>query len=78
MDQNQLDFDLLRPLIRETSAKVQAFMPAEVQTGPAARGDAETMRKHLEFLREQPELEALYQELSQRIVNFNKQDNPLF
>lgn len=78
MEQNQLDFDLLRPLIRETSAKVQSFMPHGVQTGPAARGDEETMRKHLEFLREQPELAALYRDLSQRIVNFDKQDDPLF
>jgi predicted short-subunit dehydrogenase-like oxidoreductase (DUF2520 family) len=77
LDRNQLDFDLLRPLIRETAEKVQSFMPSDVQTGPAVRGDEETMRKHLEFLTEHPELGALYRELSQSIVNFNKQDNPL-
>lgn len=77
LERNQLDFGLLRPLIRETSEKVQAFMPAEVQTGPAVRGDEETMNRHLEFLRAHPELEKLYRDLSQSIVNFTGQDEPL-
>ena len=41
-------------------------------TGPAARGDAEVMRKHEEALREQPELAELYRLLAARIVAGSK------
>jgi predicted short-subunit dehydrogenase-like oxidoreductase (DUF2520 family) len=46
-----LEFDLLRPLITEIAAKAASSgSPAVVQTGPAARGDVETMRGHAEML----------------------------
>jgi predicted short-subunit dehydrogenase-like oxidoreductase (DUF2520 family) len=73
-----LDFDLLRPLIRETSDKVQSYMPAEVQTGPAVRGDEQTMLKHLELLKGNPRLRQLYEDLSQSIVNLPKQGRSSF
>jgi len=41
-------------------------------TGPAARGDAEVMRRHEETLREQPELAELYRLLAARIVAGSK------
>lgn len=41
-------------------------------TGPAARGDAEVMRKHEEALREQPDLAELYRLLAARIVAGSK------
>ena len=72
LQKNELDFDLLRPLIRETAEKVQTFLPEEVQTGPAVRGDQQTMNKHLELLHENPELLELYRKLSQSIVNLHK------
>lgn len=68
----QLPFDLLRPLILETAQKVQEYLPASVQTGPAIRNDEKTMSSHLQQLREKPELEALYKLLSQGII---KMDN---
>lgn len=45
-----LDFDLIRPLIRETADKAMQYSPSTVQTGPASRGDARIVDKHLEFL----------------------------
>ena len=39
-----LDFDLLRPLIEETAAKLQDALPLAMQTGPARRGDQHTHR----------------------------------
>ncbi|HEY0899012.1 MAG TPA: DUF2520 domain-containing protein, partial [Sphingobacteriaceae bacterium] len=72
LQKNELDFDLLRPLIRETAEKVQTFLPEEVQTGPAVRGDQQTMNKHLELLQDNPELLELYRKLSQSIVNLHK------
>ena len=68
----QLPFDLLRPLILETAEKVQEYLPANVQTGPAIRNDENTMAAHLRQLQEKPELRALYEQLSQGII---KMDN---
>lgn len=65
-----LDFDLLRPLIAETSEKVQHFFPEDVQTGPAVRRDESVINKHLTFLSDKPELKDLYKSLSQNIINF--------
>jgi predicted short-subunit dehydrogenase-like oxidoreductase (DUF2520 family) len=72
LEERQLPFDLLRPLILETAAKVQQHLPGEVQTGPAIRNDEKTMATHLQQLAGKPELQELYQLLSQGII---KMDN---
>jgi predicted short-subunit dehydrogenase-like oxidoreductase (DUF2520 family) len=66
-DQN-IDFNLLRPLILETAEKVQANLPGNVQTGPAVRNDQKTMFEHLALLKYEPEWEQLYRLLSQGII----------
>lgn len=50
-----LPFDLLRPLIAQTAAKVQQISPGQAQTGPAKRGDTPTLQKHLELLQALPQ-----------------------
>lgn len=70
--EKQLPFDLLRPLILETAEKVQAHLPASVQTGPAVRNDEKTMAFHREQLKENPDLQRIYELLSQGII---KMDN---
>jgi len=70
-----LDFDLLRPLITETASKVQLHDPITVQTGPAVRGDQSTMNAHLDLLSGKPELKELYQKLSQSIVNLQERSH---
>ncbi len=69
--ENQLDFNLLRPLITETAAKVQEQLPGAVQTGPAVRNDENTMAAHLQLLQNTPELQQIYQLLSQGIIKMN-------
>jgi predicted short-subunit dehydrogenase-like oxidoreductase (DUF2520 family) len=64
---NQLDFELLRPLILETAEKVQYLLPLEAQTGPAVRRDEKTLKSHLELLQGQSELTHIYQTLSDSI-----------
>lgn len=59
-------------LIQETLDKAMTMPPADAQTGPAIRGDAETMEKHLEVLKDQPELAQLYQQLSTLIAKGKK------
>ena len=45
------EFDLLRPLIAETINKSLEIGPRKAQTGPAVRGDMETLDNHMEFLK---------------------------
>jgi predicted short-subunit dehydrogenase-like oxidoreductase (DUF2520 family) len=64
---NNLQFDLLRPLIMETALKVQDDLPVRVQTGPAIRNDESTMNDHIKLLSGSPELQELYESLSKSI-----------
>ena len=41
-----VNFDLLIPLIEETTRKIKQLDPRESQTGPAARGDTQTIQRH--------------------------------
>ncbi|AIM38692.1 hypothetical protein KO02_19815 [Sphingobacterium sp. ML3W] len=68
LEQHNLPFDLIRPIILETAEKVQSRLPNEVQTGPAIRNDTNTIKKHLNFIREQDDWKQIYQLLSQEIV----------
>jgi predicted short-subunit dehydrogenase-like oxidoreductase (DUF2520 family) len=66
------DFDLhvYAPLIRECMEKALRYGPQNAQTGPALRGDAITMHKHLNLLAaEDARLEALYRVLSDLIAS---------
>ena len=45
--QNDVPFELLLPLIKETAAKIQDLSPLDAQTGPARRNDTGTLEKHL-------------------------------
>lgn len=65
---HDLEFDLLRPLIGETFRKaLAATNPADVQTGPARRGDQKTIDTHLAMLDGQPQLLEIYELLTERI-----------
>jgi len=67
-----LSFDLLRPLIGETTAKVLEASPSEVQTGPAAREDLEIIEKHLRLLAGNADYESMYRMLSEAIIKYRK------
>ncbi|MCK5066314.1 MAG: DUF2520 domain-containing protein [Bacteroidales bacterium] len=65
-DQN-LDHDLLDPLLEETFQKIIRVGAKEAQTGPAVRDDQETMLRHIELLKNHPEWEKLYTFISRDI-----------
>ncbi|MEP6611452.1 MAG: Rossmann-like and DUF2520 domain-containing protein [Mucilaginibacter sp.] len=69
--EHDMGFEMLRPLILETAQKVQAHLPSEVQTGPAARNDENTMTAHLQMLTNEPDFKAIYELLSQEIIKMN-------
>lgn len=72
LSDNGLDFDLIKPLINETTEKIQQYHPLAVQTGPAVRRDQITLNKHLDFLKNMDDLKDIYQKLSQSIINFDQ------
>lgn len=69
LKQQNLSFDLLKPIILDTANKVQSHMPKDVQTGPAVRNDMATINKHLHFLSHSEEQRKIYQYLSNFIIN---------
>lgn len=75
LEKQNLEFNLLRPLIAETANRIQLNDPESVQTGPAIRGDQTTINAHLELLRDTPELMELYERLSQSIVNLHQRSD---
>jgi predicted short-subunit dehydrogenase-like oxidoreductase (DUF2520 family) len=66
---NQIPFEVLKPLIQEVAQKINYLSPKEAQTGPAKRGDMQTINAHLDFLESQPEKQAIYKLLTQAIQN---------
>lgn len=67
-----LDFELLKPLIEETAAKVMELNPEEAQTGPAVRFDESIINKHLRMLEGQEELKKIYSFVSESIHQAHK------
>ncbi|MFA8436448.1 MAG: Rossmann-like and DUF2520 domain-containing protein [Marinifilaceae bacterium] len=65
-DQN-LDFEMLQPLIMETAAKVQTMEPRNAQTGPAIRFDEQIIKKQEAALKQYPIFQKLYRFVSESI-----------
>lgn len=68
--ENELPFESLKPLIKETAAKLEEMSPYEAQTGPAKRADQETIKKHLKIIKD-PDLKKVYELLSQLITKIH-------
>ena len=64
--EHDLDFSLLKPLIKETAAKLDTLTPMKAQTGPAKRGDQKTLHNHLQIIKDKHQRE-LYTLLSNAI-----------
>ncbi len=63
-----LPFDIVAPVIEETTAKVLASQnPALSQTGPARRGDTQTLERHRKMLAEHPTTKDIYDKISEDI-----------
>ncbi|MDR1455594.1 MAG: DUF2520 domain-containing protein [Tannerella sp.] len=61
-----LSTDVLLPLIDETAAKIHVLSPSDAQTGPAVRGDRQTLDRHLALLPD-PATREIYQLISNHI-----------
>ncbi len=63
-----LDISLLHPLVQETVKKAFENGPDNAQTGPAKRGDLETVHAQLEMIRDDNELSELYELITKQIL----------
>ena len=70
-EEHNVPFDILKPLILETSDKIKKLTPKDAQTGPARRSDAETIKNHLNLLSETQQ--ELYLKITQSIQNHGKE-----
>ncbi|MEO5967177.1 MAG: F420-dependent NADP oxidoreductase [Ferruginibacter sp.] len=68
-EKENLDFNLLKPLIIETANRIINHSPSEMQTGPAKRHDIQTLEKHLRLLSKYPKLRTTYMRLTDSIMN---------
>ncbi|MFT6808390.1 MAG: putative short-subunit dehydrogenase-like oxidoreductase (DUF2520 family) [Saprospiraceae bacterium] len=70
-EKRNLDFTLLHPLINETVRRLENQKPPkEMQTGPAIRGDQNTINRHLTQLGDFSEIKQLYQFMSHHIEEY--------
>ena len=70
---------LLSPLVRNSCENILDTSPEKALTGPASRGDLQTIQKHVDALKAKaPEKYQLYLELTREAVRLNVRDLPGF
>lgn len=69
--ENQIPFEILKPLIQETATKINTVSPEAAQTGPAIRKDTNTINSHLAFLSQENQ-KTIYKILTQSIQEHGK------
>ncbi|MCP9611769.1 Rossmann-like and DUF2520 domain-containing protein [Coprobacter tertius] len=69
LEEHDLSFTDLLPLIDETAAKIHKMPPVEAQTGPAIRYDRNVIEKHLDLLNHENTRE-IYELLSKNIHKY--------
>ena len=67
MEEKGVPFDIIHPLINETSGKATRISPFEAQTGPAVRNDQNIMEKHMDLLSSMPGRQHLYKLITEHI-----------
>lgn len=69
LTRNNLDFEILKPLIVETINNSLELDPENVQTGPAVRGDLEVLDRHLKALKNNKPFAKIYKVITQDILD---------
>lgn len=70
LEENDIDNQIVLPLIEETFNKIKLIGPREAQTGPARRKNMDTIERHLMILEKEPELKNLYNVISESIIAY--------
>ena len=71
LHKENIDFQLLLPLINQTVKKLNHHRPAELQTGPAIRKDRKLIKEHINSIPDK-ETRELYKIISNSIMQKNK------
>lgn len=66
-NENNIPFEILKPIIEETALKIKELAPYKAQTGPAKRQDTKTLETHLELITE--DQQKIYKLLTQSIMD---------
>ncbi len=64
--EHHLPFEILLPLMQETTRKLEKLPPFDAQTGPARRRDATTIARHIDMLKD-PNYKEIYIKLTDSI-----------
>jgi len=72
LEKNEIPFRVLYPLIENITLKIsRQYLPKQLQTGPAIRGDNKIIEKHLEVLQQDfPQAQELYKQMSDLIFKY--------
>ena len=67
LEKENISLEILYPLLYETVRKLKNNSPGLMQTGPAVRGDQNTIIRHLKYLEQFPDFEKIYSLLTESI-----------
>lgn len=67
LKENQIDFQILKELMKESIDKIFELGPKQALTGPAKRKDNQIIQKHIEMLND-PKQKEIYRLLTERIL----------
>jgi predicted short-subunit dehydrogenase-like oxidoreductase (DUF2520 family) len=70
--ENKLPFSALEPIIDQTFTRFKQSPPSTVQTGPAVRGDIETINEQMALLEHHPYWQKVYVAVTESIQNTKK------
>lgn len=71
LNQNNIDFEILKPLIIETAKKIQHNSAKSMQTGPAKRNDEAVIKNHLKMLADDKDYQDIYKLITDNIIKGN-------
>ena len=75
LKENGLPVEILHPLLDEMISKIRKHGAEKAMTGPARRNDIVSIQKHIEILKDKPELQKLYTFVSDSIINYYRKSN---
>lgn len=64
-----VDHQLFMPMLRNHMAALETHTPDQIQTGPAKRGEIQTLERHRQLLHDHPDLQRIYDTLAEHILN---------
>jgi len=70
--EQQLPFDIMQPIIKQTFERIADHHPHDLQTGPAKRGDTITIGNQTDLLKQHPDWQAVYKAITASIANMYK------